>query len=30
MKEDGLKGPLGKFFEESDLQALVERTELSV
>jgi len=30
MKEDGLKGPLGKFFEESDLQELVERTELSV
>jgi len=30
MKEDGLKGPLGKFFEESDLQALVERTELSL
>jgi aspartyl-tRNA synthetase len=30
MKEDGLKGPLGKFFEESDLKELVARTELSL
>ncbi len=30
MKEDGLKGPLNKFFEESDLQEIVERTELEV
>ena len=30
MKEDGLKGPLGKFFEESDLQDIVDRTELEV
>ncbi len=30
MKEDGLKGPLGKFFEESDLQELVDRTKLSL
>lgn len=30
MKEDGLKGPLNKFFEESDLQEIVERTELKV
>ncbi|MCD5375169.1 aspartate--tRNA ligase, partial [Candidatus Gracilibacteria bacterium] len=28
MKEDGLKGPLNKFFEESDLQDIVERTNL--
>jgi len=28
MKEDGLKGPLNKFFEESDLQEIVERTGL--
>lgn len=28
MKEDGLKGPLNKFFEESDLQEIVDRTEL--
>lgn len=28
MKEDGLKGPLNKFFEESDLQAIVDRTNL--
>ncbi len=30
MKEDGLKGPLNKFFEESDLQEIVDRTELQV
>ena len=28
MKEDGLKGPLNKFFSESDLAEIVERTEL--
>ncbi len=30
MKEDGLKGPLTKFFKEEDLQLIVERTELEV
>ena len=30
MKEDGLKGPLTKFFSESDLRAIVERTKLDV
>ena len=30
MKEDGLKGPLNKFFDESDLQEIVERTELNI
>jgi aspartyl-tRNA synthetase len=30
MKEDGLKGPLTKFFEEKDLEAIVERSELVV
>ena len=30
MKEDGLKGPLAKFFKEEDLQAIVERTSLEV
>ncbi|MEA1917122.1 MAG: aspartate--tRNA ligase [Campylobacterota bacterium] len=30
MKEDGLKGPLIKFFSEEDVQALIERTELQV
>ncbi len=30
MKEDGLKGPLAKFFSESDLQAIVDRCELEV
>ncbi len=30
MKEDGLKGPLTKFFTEEDLQAIVERCELEV
>jgi len=30
MKEDGLKGPLNKFFEESDLQEIVDRTELKL
>jgi len=30
MKEDGLKGPLNKFFEESDLQEIVDRTDLQV
>jgi len=30
MKEDGLKGPLTKFFSEADLQLIVERCELEV
>ena len=30
MKEDGLKGPLTKFFSEADLEAIVKRTELEV
>jgi aspartyl-tRNA synthetase len=30
MKEDGLKGPLTKFFTEEDIQAIVERCELEV
>jgi aspartyl-tRNA synthetase len=30
MKEDGLKGPLTKFFSEEDLALIVERTELEV
>ncbi len=30
MKEDGLKGPLTKFFTEEDLQAIIERCELEV
>jgi aspartyl-tRNA synthetase len=30
MKEDGLKGPLIKFFSEEDIQAIIERTELEV
>ncbi len=30
MKEDGLKGPLTKFFEEEELQAIIDRTELKV
>ncbi len=30
MKEDGLKGPLTKFFSEDDLKAIVERCELEV
>jgi aspartyl-tRNA synthetase len=30
MKEDGLKGPLTKFFSEDDLSAIVEKTELNV
>ena len=30
MKEDGLKGPLTKFFTEEDLQAIIDRTELEV
>jgi len=30
MKEDGLKGPLIKFFSEDDIQAIIERTELEV
>jgi len=30
MKEDGLKGPLTKFFKEEDLEAIVERCDLSV
>jgi aspartyl-tRNA synthetase len=30
MKEDGLKGPLTKFFSEEDLQAIIDTTELEV
>ncbi|MCW8839145.1 MAG: aspartate--tRNA ligase [Thiovulaceae bacterium] len=30
MKEDGLKGPLIKFFSEDDIQAIIDRTELEV
>ncbi|MGA1933075.1 aspartate--tRNA ligase [Arcobacter sp. YIC-464] len=30
MKEDGLKGPLTKFFSEEDLEAIVKATELEV
>ncbi len=30
MKEDGLKGPLAKFFTEEDLQTIVERCELEL
>ncbi|MHC3994482.1 aspartate--tRNA ligase [Thiomicrolovo sp. ZZH C-3] len=30
MKEDGLKGPLTKFFKEEDIQAIIDRTELEV
>jgi aspartyl-tRNA synthetase len=30
MKEDGLKGPLTKFFSEADLEEIVKRTELEV
>ena len=30
MKEDGLKGPLAKFFDEADLEEIVKRTELEV
>lgn len=30
MKEDGLKGPLGKFFTEKDLEEIVARTGLQV
>lgn len=30
MKEDGLKGPLNKFFDEKDLEEIVQRTELQV
>ncbi|WP_417324764.1 aspartate--tRNA ligase [Halarcobacter sp.] len=30
MKEDGLKGPLTKFFSEADLEAIVKTTELEV
>jgi len=30
MKEDGLKGPLAKFFSEEDLQAIIERCEIEV
>ena len=30
LKEDGLKGPLTKFFAEEDLQAIIDRTELEV
>jgi len=30
MKEDGLKGPLNKFFTEADLEEIVKVTELEV
>ncbi|SFV60536.1 Aspartyl-tRNA synthetase @ Aspartyl-tRNA(Asn) synthetase [hydrothermal vent metagenome] len=30
LKEDGLKGPLTKFFSEEDLQLIIERTKLEV
>ena len=30
MKEDGLKGPLTKFFEESDLQEIIDRCDIKV
>ena len=30
MKEDGLKGPLTKFFSEEDIQLIIKRTELEV
>ncbi len=30
MKEDGLKGPLTKFFSEDDLQAIIERCDIEV
>ncbi len=30
MKEDGLKGPLTKFFSDEDIQAIIERCELEV
>jgi aspartyl-tRNA synthetase len=30
MKEDGLKGPLTKFFSEEDIQAIIDRCELEV
>ncbi|MDO8453127.1 MAG: aspartate--tRNA ligase [Sulfurimonas sp.] len=30
LKEDGLKGPLIKFFSEADIQLIIERTELQV
>jgi aspartyl-tRNA synthetase len=30
MKEDGLKGPLVKFFSEDDIKAIIERTELEI
>jgi len=30
MKEDGLKGPLTKFFTDDDIQAIIERCELNV
>ncbi len=30
MKEDGLKGPLTKFFTEEDLQAIIDRCEIEV
>ncbi len=30
MKEDGLKGPLAKFFTEEDLQAIIDRCELEI
>jgi aspartyl-tRNA synthetase len=30
MKEDGLKGPLNKFFSEEDLNEIVKTTQLEV
>lgn len=30
MKEDGLKGPLTKFFKEDDIELIIERTQLQV
>ncbi|SHO81144.1 Aspartyl-tRNA synthetase @ Aspartyl-tRNA(Asn) synthetase [hydrothermal vent metagenome] len=30
MKEDGLKGPLTKFFKEEDLEAIIQRCELEI
>ncbi|SFV60256.1 Aspartyl-tRNA synthetase @ Aspartyl-tRNA(Asn) synthetase [hydrothermal vent metagenome] len=30
MKEDGLKGPLTKFFNQEDIQAIIERCELEI
>jgi aspartyl-tRNA synthetase len=30
MKEDGLKGPLNKFFSEADLEEIIKRVEIKV